>query len=467
MFKPDESEDRKSYRELLMPPEGYQLEKAVGTTYSLDLTALIAALVCLKFSAETDSKFIQNPITVFYTLQNISDKVCIFCEAGQINISSDSSALFLLLEKMIIPVALPKSRFGRYPAFHPKTWLLAFGNAEGKKKYRFVVLSKNLTFDRSWDVSFSVESSEKIRQTCKTEPILDFLDFLKTQADYSKQNASSTSRILTSFKRELKNISFALESREFKEEFQIMPMGIGAKSYKIEKDALFCGDSTSAGYTFHDLVILSPFLSGRVMEEFNRKERGLADCTRVLITRKSELSRLKETQVDQFKLYTLKNDIVDGEDYLSDEDSIKRKQDIHAKLYLRRKNAEVDLYLGSMNASFSALHQNVELMVKLSTTSKYLNAEKLLNELFCISAGEAGNPFEQVSLAGAEEDKQCREENFLEQKIKDLCRKTMKAVIEPEGEVYRIIIQVSGAKRDKSITISPFNSRKKGFLMNG
>lgn len=468
MFKPNESQDRTSYRDLLVPPGGYQLEKAVGTTYSLDLHALTAILMCLKFSAEMDSKLMKSPVALLHALEQISDKVLIFCEAGQISVPSSPSVLFLSLEKMIIPVALPKSRTGRYPVFHPKTWLLAFINAEGKKKYRFVVLSKNLTFDRSWDVSFAMESSEKAKQTHKTKPILDFLDFLQSQAASAKKDEEQRSQILSSFRSELKQVSFALESEAFNEDFEIMPMGIGAKSYPIKKDKLFCRDTDSKDYPFHALVIVSPFLSGSVIEAFNQKERGLSGCTRTLITRKSELSRLKKTQIDQFNVYTLKNGIVDGEDYLSDEDSIKdsikRKQDIHAKLYLRRKETMVDLYLGSMNASFSALNQNVELMVRLGTEDKFFNEKKLLNELFCGSAEEEDNPFEPVSLVSAEEDTLCSEENFLRQKIKDLCRKKMQAVIEPAESMYRIVLQVSEAVPDKCITISPFYSNKRKFL---
>ena len=37
MFKPTSAKDRINYGEVLMPPVGFRLERAVGTTYSLDL----------------------------------------------------------------------------------------------------------------------------------------------------------------------------------------------------------------------------------------------------------------------------------------------------------------------------------------------------------------------------------------------------------------------------------------------
>lgn len=169
MFRPDSNRDRTDYGGILMPPDGYRLDRAVGTTYSLDLEALTAVAICLGLSEETDSKLMQNPIGMLNALQKVSDKIVLFCEAGQIKVPTKPTALSILLEKMVVEVALPKDRqLGRYPSFHPKTWVLAYVNADGDKKYRFVVMSRNLTFDRSWDISFAMDSNKNVRQKKKT-----------------------------------------------------------------------------------------------------------------------------------------------------------------------------------------------------------------------------------------------------------------------------------------------------------
>ena len=108
---------------------------------------------------------------------------------------------------------------------------------------------------------------------------------------------------------------------------------------------------------------MSPFLSESVIADFNLTDRALSDCKRTLITRRSELGKLKTSDVDNFTIYALKDEIIDGEDEISDELADKKKQDIHAKIYLRRKYSDVDLYLGSMNASYSAINKNVEMML--------------------------------------------------------------------------------------------------------
>ena len=73
MFRPDLNSDRTDYGNILMPPKGYKLESAVGTTYSLDLEALTSVAVCLGLSEEVDSRLMQNPICMLNALQKVSD----------------------------------------------------------------------------------------------------------------------------------------------------------------------------------------------------------------------------------------------------------------------------------------------------------------------------------------------------------------------------------------------------------
>ncbi len=466
MFKPNGNEDRRDYGELLLPPEGYHLDKAIGTTYSLDLESLTAVAICLGLAEDTDSKLMQNPIGMLNALEKVSDKILIFCESGQIKMPQKPSPLSILLEKMIIPVALPKDRkTGRYPAFHPKTWVLAYVNAQGEYKYHFAVLSRNLTFDRSWDISFAMDSSTKVKQKNKTKPVINFLEYLAGQIHNTSQNARKKRSMIRSLMDQLKGVSFSLDSKEFGENFAILPMGIGDNSFHMSEDILFCQNKYSSDSTFHELVIMSPFLSNSVIEGFNISERGLKDCKRTLITRRSELSKLKSYQVNNFDIYALKNDLINGEDYLSDEDGEHMEQDIHAKIYMRRKNSDTDLYFGSMNASYSALHKNVEMMIWLGTKNMYLNRERFLQDIFCGDPDGQQNPFEKVSVIDAISDTEADKKNLLERKIKDLCRVPSKAtVLVSNNGKYKVQIEFKGIEEDQTILISPYNSKQKAAI---
>lgn len=466
MFRPDSNCDRTDYNIILMPPDGYKLDKAIGTTYSLDLEALTAVAICLGLSEETDSKLMQNPISMLNALQKVSDKIILFCEAGQIKAPLKPTALSILLEKMVVEVALPKDRqLGRYPAFHPKTWVLSYVNKDGDKKYRFVVMSRNLTFDRSWDVSFSMDSSRMVRQKKKTKAIINFLDFLSGSVSNNVKDAGKKRTLIRNMQVELADVSFSLDSKEFGENFEILPLGIGKNAYQMSEDVLFSTDRNSADSTFHELVVMSPFLSESVIADFNIAERGLSDSKRTLITRRSELSKLKEMDTDNFTIYVLKDEIVDGEDAISDEMTDKMKQDIHAKIYIRRKYADVDLYLGSMNASYSAINKNVEMMLWLGTKNKYLNGEKFLKDIFCGPADDVKNPFEKVTVMDAVQDIDGDNKNALEQKIKELCRAKRKATItEDNYGKYKVTVEFPGVTSDKTIMVSPFNSKQEHTL---
>ena len=202
--------DRLDYGKLLLPPEGYKLEKAVGTSYSLDLESLLSVVISLGLNEEADTELKNNPICLLHAIRNISNKILLFCEAGQIKLPNNPSALCLLLEKMIVPVALPKkAKMNRYPAFHPKTWVLQYINELGTKKYRFIVLSRNLTFDRSWDVSVVLESDEKTDNSEKTAPIIDFIQFLNSKMNGDFFSNTENKGWLRNFCNELRNVSFS------------------------------------------------------------------------------------------------------------------------------------------------------------------------------------------------------------------------------------------------------------------
>ena len=83
MFRTNSNQDRVNYSNALLPPDGYVLEKAVGTTYSLDLEALTAVCIALGLKEDPDSDLLQNPISMLNALVKVSEKILVFCEADR------------------------------------------------------------------------------------------------------------------------------------------------------------------------------------------------------------------------------------------------------------------------------------------------------------------------------------------------------------------------------------------------
>ena len=120
-----------------------------------------------------------------------------------------------------------------------------------------------------------------------------------------------------------------------------------------------------------------------------------------------------------------------------------------------------------MNASYSAINKNVEMMLWLGTKNMYLNGDKFLEDIFCGPVGDAKNPFEQVTVADAVLETESDNRNLLEQKIKDLCRVKRQAVISEDNEnagKYKIEVEFSGIESDSEVTVSPFNSKQEQTL---
>ena len=146
--------DRIDYRELLSPPPSYKVSFAVGTTYSLDLETLTAVCAIVGLNVEADTELTQSPLHMLEAIRRASGKLLIFCQSGQIKMPNKPNKLLPLLENCVSEVSLRNKR-----SFHPKTWFLKF-TADGlPDKYRLIVMSRNLTFDRSWDVALRLDSA--------------------------------------------------------------------------------------------------------------------------------------------------------------------------------------------------------------------------------------------------------------------------------------------------------------------
>ena len=444
--------DRLDYGQLIAPPADYKLDFAIGTTYSLDLDALVGACIALGLAEETDSDLMKNPICLLEALRATGDKIALFCEGGQIHLPNNVTSLYILLEKMVFTVETVQKRgLARYPSFHPKFWLIKYVNNEGEALYRVVVLSRNLTFNRSWDVSFCMEGRKVAKRTAKNNPVIDFISYLINQLP-DTENASDKQAKMQALAQELKNVKFELDSKEFND-FDFIPVGINNK-YSSEQAPFYNLFEDS----FHEVMIMSPFLSKSVIKDFNERNKNIEYSEHLLITRASELGKLKPADCSKFDIYTMKDAVVDGESLISEENASTQKQDIHAKIYMVRKYSDSYLYLGSLNASHNALNGNIEFMVKLWSKNRYLNLSKLKASIF--GEDEAECPFQSATLSNAQEDEADEKTQRLDSIIKAINRLEASAIIKENGDQFDINLSFEHFESEYDITVSPLLSNK-------
>lgn len=453
--------DRLDYGAILTPPDGYELDFAVGTTYSLDLDALVGACLSLGLSEDTDSELLNNPICLLEALRATGDKVALFCESGQIHMPANPTALYVLLEKVVFSITTPKRRgIAAYPSFHPKTWVLRFADSTGQVCYRFIVLSRNLTFDRSWDVAFWMDGKPVEEETEKNAPLADFLKYL-TRHLPKDENGREKARKIRSLVRELSNVRFAPYEKEFYD-YEFLPTGIPAsdgKYYDIRNADLFKN-------TFHELMIMSPFLTGSVIKDFNDRNNstGLRRERYLLLTREYSLGKLKPEDASNFELFIMKDNVVQGESRISEDAPESKPQDLHAKVYMTRKDSDTSLYLGSLNASHNAISGNVEFMLRLKAQNRNLNLTSLTASMF---GTEEENPFQSITLKSAIVEDVEDPTNRMNQIVKEITRCKLSAtVLEQEGS-YSICVETDYAGSEGyDISIKPLLSQRSNPFSN-
>ena len=148
----DLKKNRLDYGSLLMPPENYELTHAVATTYSLDLYTLLAIPVALFYSKVLDGSFEETRFDVLESIQKTAGILKVYCQKGKIKVPRKFNWLFAYVEDSICEITPPN----HVSSFHPKVWILRFKKSQSIT-YRVIVLSRNLTFDRSWDLAFHIE----------------------------------------------------------------------------------------------------------------------------------------------------------------------------------------------------------------------------------------------------------------------------------------------------------------------
>jgi hypothetical protein len=167
-------QDRQLLFDALRPDPGMVLDRAVGTSFSLDLEALLLAPLAFALF-ETDGAA-TDPTALLAAIQQHAANLALYCDEAHIRSAVNEQKLFVLLEPSLLPVAAPRGG-----SFHPKVWVLRFREADHVVLHRVLVLSRNLTFDTSWDLVARLdESSDGVLAGDDVAQVLRGLDRLAT-----------------------------------------------------------------------------------------------------------------------------------------------------------------------------------------------------------------------------------------------------------------------------------------------
>lgn len=362
----DPESNRLFYGEQLAPELGYSLDFAVGMTYSMDLNAFLGIPISLGMLDDLESASAKNPFYLLEAIRKSSDHIAFFCNAGSIHPPKKSESIHILLEQSIFQVALgPKANF------HPKVWVIRYRNSGGGSYIRVVTLSRNITFDRSFDIAASLTGEIGHRIHEANRPLSDLLKFVSGFADPVKR------KLIRSVADDVLKVSeFAL--MECFDSVEFLPFGIPGYKRIAEQEL------TEA----KSLILISPFLSDGVVKALTTSAKQTA-----LITRKASIT---PTVFNCFHDVFVTKELVLSNELLEEGESEGIQQrDIHAKVFFEERDDGKYIYLGSLNASANAFYHNVEFMLKLRYRPYYASFSSVLADF----VPEEQSPFERIETA--------------------------------------------------------------------
>lgn len=351
-----EPQTRAALTDMLHPPAGFALSHAVATTFTLDLDT--ALTVPLSFAAHRVTAS-DDPIGILDAVRRAADKVDIFAQAGQVGIEIPPSALVAFLEPMVHPVEVGRG------IFHPKVWFLEYERGD-ERAYRFVCASRNLTADRSWDVVISLDGapalpSERALARETNEPLVRLLRLLPELS-------------VRPLPRRRRARIEALASR-IRDVVWTPPEGMRDLRFHVWG----VGERPQPEFWGIRGLLISPFLTDAGLIELKKGAYGDA----YLVSRGTSIDSLAPATFDKKlrRAYVLD----DAADIAAEDDEQKARRSLltglHAKTYVFDRQDGAHVFLGSLNATGAALHENVEVMVEAVGKVKPFGVVKTLEGL--------------------------------------------------------------------------------------
>lgn len=406
----------------LKPPDGFKFEKGLTTTYSLHLDTLLTIPMFLDGVLSNENAVVQNYASVVSSINNFRNKFKVYVQKGEIKTSSlgnkKASKLYELLNGVIKEI--PKDTTTE--SFHPKLWLLQYSN-NIDKKFKLIVLSKNLTNSQDLDIAVVFDGivSTKNKHNQINKNLFKFCKNILDDTTFTKD--------------ELVNIEWQNIDDYILENFHILP---------TSKLDFFNGETLDK-----DLIIFSPFVSKCVFEKDTDNN--------LLITREEEI----DSQIAK-EIYTI-NSSLDNYDEIDEEldkslfidDKTANNQisinQLHAKIYITKNNR---LIFGSANATRRGFRKNDEVLIELKAPTHFYGDTKQFiqnNKLF-------------IALKKDYNDEELS--NKKEEELKELLDDTKRLVINVEIKVkyenkrLQLDVHLKNIDSNINIDITPVSQNK-------
>jgi hypothetical protein len=370
--------ERQLLLEALRPPPGHCFDRAVGTTFSLEPTALLAVPLALAaFDANSEEHAPHDDsLALLEAVRRNASHLSLFCQAGRIAVPAKYRSLLTYLERSVVEVTPPRAQF----VFHPKVWLVRYSGATDTVTYRLLCLTRNLTFDRSWDTVLTLEGplTKRTNAFPVNHPLGDFTAALPQLA---------VREVPQRVRRDVELIAAEVRRVAFEPPTDFDSYGFVALGLDTRKSWSFPGGNSKG-------LVVSPFLTAETLQHLPDCPGGLT-----LVSRLEALSELSAPVLARFAACYALSEMAEPEpsdDETTPADTLSLDADqtaavaaplsgLHAKLFVFDQGRKARLWSGSANATWRAFHGNVEFLVELRGSRARCGVDKLLGE-----AGKGG-----------------------------------------------------------------------------
>lgn len=356
-----EPNSRQRLFDLLRPPPDYTLDRALGTTFTLDLpTLLTVPLAMLRFDWQSkEGHLVADPIALLEGLRQTADRIVLFCQHDRIRVPREQSRLFAFLESTIIPVSVQNG------VFHPKVWVLRFKGPENSVRYRLLCLTRNLTPDRSWDTVLTLEGDLKVRANAYAANH-NLGNFVRSLPGYATRKIAKPIRDqVDSMQEEIRRVEFALP--EGFDEYHFWFSGNGNNSFPFRRD-------------YQRIFVISPFLEPALLERI----AGVSE-NNILVSRLESLQTIEPKILKAFKQIYYMNPLAENEDVEANDATLAAETDLtdlnglHAKLFVTENGWDAHVFTGSPNATNAAFSTNVEFLVQLTGKKSRVGIDSIMS----------------------------------------------------------------------------------------
>ncbi len=343
----------------LQPPAGYVFDAGIATTFSLDFETALAVPVSLAlFAAENRDEILLHPLALLEAAERVAGRLLVFTDVGRIHAQTrPHSRLCSLLERFMVEVAAPNGG-----AFHPKMWALRYRSTllNAPFRLRLVVMSRNMTRDRSWDTALTLDGVATGRSRSVNRPIVELIRGLPNL--WNAGLPEGCRQLVDDLTEDLSRAEWTLPDPF--QDITFAVNGLGNHPWKPKK----CSR----------LGIISPFCDDKALSK-------LADLATkekpILVGRPDELMSVSPLTLGRFSRVAVMDELAATED--GEELDPTSLQGLHAKAFIAEIGWDTAITVGSANATQPALlsSKNIELLATISGKSSRVGSiEQILGE---------------------------------------------------------------------------------------